>query len=148
MHLDSAFNQQQVALSVNAYYVKALNGYTFVTHLTCHFLAFEHFARSLVLTDRTRNAVRQGVTVSSVLGTEVPALNGTCETFTFRGASYVNFFNVSKQFNANALTYSELFAFSQAEFPQTTASFYASFSEVSASGLVTRLAFLAPWSPE
>ena len=25
---DSAFNQQQVALSVNAYYVKALNGYT------------------------------------------------------------------------------------------------------------------------
>lgn len=60
--------------------------------------------------------------MSSVLGTEVPALNGTCETFTFRGASYVNFFNVSKQFNANALTYSELFAFSQAEFPQTTAS--------------------------
>lgn len=91
MHLDSTFNQQQVALSVNAYYVKALNGYTFVTHLTCHFLAFEHFARSLVLTDRTRNAVRQGVTVSSVTGTEVPALNGTCETFTFRGASYVNF---------------------------------------------------------
>lgn len=82
--------------------------------------------------------------MSSVLGTEVPALNGTCETFTFRGASYVNFFNVSKQFNANALTYSELFAFSQAEFPQTTASFYASFSEVASFRLVTRLAFLAP----
>jgi hypothetical protein len=82
--------------------------------------------------------------VSSVLGTEVPALNGTCETFTFRGASYVNFFNVSKQFNANALTYSELFAFSQAEFPQTTASFYAALAKWPASGLVTRLAFLAP----
>ena len=81
--------------------------------------------------------------MSSVLGTEVPALNGTCETFTFRGASYVNFFNVSKQFNANALTYSELFAFSQAEFPQTTASFYA-LAKWPASGLVTRLAFLAP----
>ena len=82
--------------------------------------------------------------MSSVLGTEVPALNGTSKTFTFRGTGYVNFFNVSKQFNANALTYSELFAFSQAEFPQTTASFYASFSEVASFRLVTRLAFLAP----
>ncbi len=88
---NTTLNQQQVALSVNAYYVKALNGYALITHLTCHFLAFEHFARSLVLTDRTRNAVRQGVTVSSVLGTEVPALNGTSETFTFRGTGYVNF---------------------------------------------------------
>ncbi|CTP99870.1 conserved hypothetical protein [Klebsiella variicola] len=127
---DSTFNQQQVALSVNTYYVQALNGYTLITQLTCHFLAFEHFARSLVLTDRTRNAVRQGVTVSSVLGTEVPALNGTSKTFTFRGTGYVNFFNVSKQFNANVLTYGEFFAVSKTEFPQTTASFNASFSEV------------------
>ncbi|KJT80207.1 hypothetical protein SEEH3547_15756 [Salmonella enterica subsp. enterica serovar Heidelberg str. 75-3547] len=29
--------------------------------------------------------------MSSVLGTEVPALNGTSETFTFRGTGYVNF---------------------------------------------------------
>ena len=68
--------------------------------------------------------------MSSVLGTEVPALNGTSKTFTFRGTGYVNFFNVSKQLNANVLTYGELFAVSQTEFPQTTASFYASFSEV------------------
>jgi len=61
--------------------------------------------------------------VSSVLGTEVPALNGTSKTFTFRGTGYVNFFNVSKQLNANVLTYGELFAFSKTEFPQTTASF-------------------------
>ncbi len=54
---DSTFNQQQVALSVNAYYVKALLNYMSLPHPTCHFLAFEHFARSLVLTDRTRNAV-------------------------------------------------------------------------------------------
>ncbi len=68
--------------------------------------------------------------MSSVLGTEVPALNGTSKTFTFRGTGYVNFFNVSKQFNANVLTYGEFFAVSQTEFPQTTASFNASFSEV------------------
>ncbi|ABU75312.1 hypothetical protein ESA_00003 [Cronobacter sakazakii ATCC BAA-894] len=68
--------------------------------------------------------------MGSVLGTEVPALNGTGETFTFRGASYVNFFNFSKQLNANALTYGVFFAISETEFPQTTASFYASFSEV------------------
>ena len=49
--------------------------------------------------------------MSSVLGTEVPALNGTSKTFTFRGTGYVNFFNVSKQLNANVLTYGELFAF-------------------------------------
>ncbi|ADD78789.1 Hypothetical Protein PANA_3622 [Pantoea ananatis LMG 20103] len=124
------FNQQQVALSVNTYYVQALNSYALITQLTCHFLAFEHFARSLVLTDRTRNAVRQGVTVGSVLGTEVPALNGTCETFTFRGASYVYFFNVSENFNADALTYGILITFNGAEFPQATASFYASFSKM------------------
>ena len=68
--------------------------------------------------------------MSSVLGMEVPALNGTSKTFTFRGTGYVNFFNVSKQLNANVLTYGELFAFSKTEFPQTTASFNASFSEV------------------
>ncbi|VDZ76353.1 Uncharacterised protein [Salmonella bongori] len=55
--------------------------------------------------------------MSSVLGTEVPALNGTSETFTFRGTGYVNFFNVSKQFNANALTYGVFFAFSQNGIP-------------------------------
>lgn len=82
--------------------------------------------------------------MSSVLGTEVPALNGTCETFTFRGASYVNFFNVSKQFNANALTYSELFAFSQAEFPRPRPASTPALAKCPASGLVTRLAFLAP----
>lgn len=83
--------------------------------------------------------------MSSVLGTEVPALNGTCETFTFRGASYVNFFNFSKQLNANVLTYGELFTVSQTEFPQTTASFYASFSEVTRFRLGYAVSFfLAP----
>ncbi len=53
---------------------------------------------------------------------------------------YANSFNVSKQFNANALIYSELFCLQPCGIYQTTASFYASFSEV-ASGLVTRLAF-------
>ncbi|CAO98209.1 Conserved hypothetical protein [Erwinia tasmaniensis Et1/99] len=124
------FNQQQVALSVNAYHVQALNGYTFVTQLACHFLAFKHFARSLVLTDRTRNAVRQGVTVSRILSTEVPAFYSTGKTFTFRCSSHVNFFHVSENVNINALTYGELCAFSSAEFPQTTASFNASFSKV------------------
>ncbi len=63
---------------------------------------------------------------------EVPALNGTSKTFTFRGTGYVNFFNVSKQFNANVLTYGEFSSPSarRKEFPQTTASFNASFSEV------------------
>ena len=68
--------------------------------------------------------------MGSILGTEVPALNCASKTFTFRSTGNVNFFNVSKNFNANALTYSELFAFVQTEFAQGAASFYASFSEV------------------
>lgn len=82
--------------------------------------------------------------MSSVTGTEVPALNGTSKTFTFRGTGYVNFFNVSKQFNANVLTYGEFFAVSQTEFPQTTASFNASFSEVTRFRLGYTVSFLAP----
>ena len=68
--------------------------------------------------------------MSSVLGTEVPALNGTSKTFTFRGTGYVNFLNFSENINVNALTYGELSAFSGTEFPQTTASFNASFSKM------------------
>ena len=92
----STLNQQQVALSVNTYYVQALNGYALITQVASHFLAFEHFARSLVLTDRTRNAVRQGVTVGSVLGTEVPALNSASKTFTFRSTGNIDFLTSAK----------------------------------------------------
>ncbi len=66
----------------------------------------------------------------SILSTEVPAFNSTRETFTFRCTSNVYFLNVCENFNANVLTCSELFTFCKAEFPETTASFYASFSEV------------------
>lgn len=61
---------------------------------------------------------------------EVLVFNGICEIFIFRGVSYVNFFNVSKQFNVNVLIYSEFFVFSQVEFLQIMVSFYVSFSEV------------------
>ena len=53
-------------------------------------------------------------------------------------------FNVSKQLNANVLTYGELFAFSKTEFPQTTASFNASFSEVTRFWFGYTVSFLAP----
>lgn len=82
--------------------------------------------------------------MSSVLGTEVPALNGTSETFTFRGTGYVNFFNVSKQFNANVLTNGVFFTICQTELPQAAASFYASFSKVASFRLSYAVSFLAP----
>ncbi len=88
-----------------------------ITHLTCHFLAFEHFARSLVLTDRTRTGEIAGVTVSSVPGTEVPALNGTSETFTLEVPGYVNFLTSA---NSSTLTTHSSFAFSQTEFTATS----------------------------
>jgi len=68
--------------------------------------------------------------MGSVLGTEIPALNCASKTFTFRSTGNINFLNVCENFNANVLTCSKFFTFCKAEFPQTAASFYASFSEV------------------
>src|SRR5471030_460992 len=76
------------------------------------------------------STVCQGVTMGSILGTEVPALNCASKTFTFRSTGNIDFLNVCENFNANVLTCSKFFTFCKAEFPQTTAGFYASFSEV------------------
>src|SRR5690606_38709187 len=68
---DRTFNQQQVALSVNTYYVQALNSYTFVAQLTCHFLAFDTFPRILFRPIRTGKAGGQEVPVGSFVVTKV-----------------------------------------------------------------------------
>lgn len=61
---------------------------------------------------------------------EVLVFNGISEIFIFRGIGYVNFFNVSKQFNVDVLIYGVFFVFSQMEFLQIMVSFYVSFSKV------------------
>lgn len=61
---------------------------------------------------------------------EVLVFNGISEIFIFRGIGYVNFFNVSKQFNVDVLIYGVFFVFSQMEFLQIMVSFNVSFSEV------------------
>ncbi|MOA34547.1 hypothetical protein D3C78_1559250 [compost metagenome] len=65
-----------------------------------------------------------------ILSTEVPALYSARKTFTFGSTGNIDFFNVSEDFYADFLTCSELLTFFKAEFPQTTASFDASFSEM------------------
>ncbi len=82
--------------------------------------------------------------MGSVLGTEVPALNSASKTFTFRSTGNIDFFNVSEDFYANFLTCSEFLTFFQAEFPQTTASFNASFSEMARFRLGYTVSFLLP----
>ncbi len=81
--------------------------------------------------------------MGSVLGTEVPALNSASKTFTFRSTGNIDFFNVSEDFYANFLTCSEFLTFFQAEFPQTTASFNASFSEMARFRLGYSVSFFA-----
>jgi hypothetical protein len=57
MTWDSAFDQQQVTFCVNPHNFKVLRSATNVTHMAGHLLAFEDAAGSLVLTNRTWNAM-------------------------------------------------------------------------------------------
>ena len=84
-------DQDQVAFRVDANHFQVLRGAADVTHMTGHLLALEYTTRRLVLADRTRRAVRQGVAVRGVLRPEVMALDGTGEAFTDRGANDVDF---------------------------------------------------------
>src|SRR5690606_40243305 len=71
-----AADQDQVALDVDPDDLKVLHGTAHVTHVTGHALALEHPPRRLALTDGTRHAVRNRVTVGSVLRAELVPLDG------------------------------------------------------------------------
>ncbi|SUI43775.1 Uncharacterised protein [Serratia marcescens] len=81
--------------------------------------------------------------MGSVLGTEVPALNSASKPLPLEVPVTSTFFNVSEDFYANFLTCSEFLTFFQAEFPQTTASFNASFSEMARFRLGYTVSFFA-----
>src|SRR5690606_536297 len=68
----------------------------------------------------------------SVLGTEVPTLNATLETFTFRLTSYVNYLTNCKQVNTDSTANFTTFkiSFCNAEFFNQTTSSNTRFSEV------------------
>ena len=80
--------------------------------------------------------------MGSILSTEVPALYSTGKTFTFRCSSNVYQLNVSEKIYFQLATNSESFTVVQAEFPQTAASFYTSFSEVASFRLGYAASFL------
>src|SRR6185369_110583 len=58
-----AADQQQVARGIDLDDTQFLDGATHDTHVAGHALALEHAARRLALTDRTRCAVRDRVTM-------------------------------------------------------------------------------------
>merc|ERR1712000_493827 len=75
--------------------------------------------------------MRQRVTVSSVLGTEIPTLNATLEALTFGLTSNVNFLTSFECCNSQLSThFGSIFAIFQTEFPQATTRLNTHFREV------------------
>src|SRR5471032_3360745 len=85
-----ALHRNQVTLGVDLDHFQTLRRTAHGTHVTGHLLAREHATRGLTLTDRTRRAMRQRVTVGSVTHFEVPALDRALEALAFRHAGHVN----------------------------------------------------------
>ena len=126
---NGTLDQQQVALSVYAYYFQGLNSHALGAHVTGHLLALEHTTRSLALADGTWDTVRHGVTVGVVLATEVPALDGTGEAFTFGLTSNVYQLACSEEFSFDQIASLEI-AFFKTELPDTATSGNVSLGEV------------------
>jgi hypothetical protein len=96
-------------------------GAAHITHVAGHTLALEHAPRRLVLTDGTRRAMRQRVTVGGVLGAEIVALDATRKTLSDRGAGNVDLLAGLENINADLPADLDILALAvgQAEFPQT-----------------------------
>jgi len=112
-----------MTLGVDLDHFQALHGAIHSTHVARHFLAREHTTRGLTLTDRTRRAMRQRVTVGSVTHLEVVALDGALEALTLADASHVDDLAdlehfVSLDFGADGIFTG--IGRIQAEFPQAT----------------------------
>jgi hypothetical protein len=129
---DGPLDQQQISLGVNAHDFNVLGGHTGVTHLARHLLAFEYTSGRLALTYGARRPVRKGVTVSLILGGEVPALHGAGEPFTLGAPCHVDGLAILKQGNAKLfarLVLFPIFTF-KTEFPEITTCLNAIFSKM------------------
>src|SRR5690606_18115855 len=84
----STGNADYAKLLVNQNNLEVLYGDLLVAHLTSHLLALEDLLR-VHRANRTRAAVT-AATVSFAAAVEVPALNGSCPTFTLADTGYVN----------------------------------------------------------
>jgi hypothetical protein len=116
-----ALDQQKITLSIDTHDFQGLHGYALGAHVPGHLLALENTAWRLALANRTRDAVGYGVTVSIVLTTEIPSLNGTGKAFTFGLTGDIHHLSSLEDFSVDLVTSLELLAI-KAEFPNTTTS--------------------------
>src|SRR5690606_35014818 len=80
---DGPFHQQQVLISHDLHYFKALHGCGLSTHTARHLLILEGAAGGSTHTDGTRGTVECGA-VSCPTSAEAMAFDNALETFTFR----------------------------------------------------------------
>jgi hypothetical protein len=122
-------DQQQITLGIDTHDFQGLHGYALGAHVPGHLLALENTAWCLALANRTRDAVGYGVTVSIVLTTEIPALNGTGKAFTLGLTGDIHHLPSLKDLSLDLVTNLEFLAI-EAELPDTTTSSYIRFSEM------------------
>ena len=97
MARDGALDQEEIAIDINTYDFKILYGAANVTHVTRHLLALKDPARRPILTDGTRRAMRQRVTMGGILHGEMIALDDSGKTFADRDTDNVYFLAFLKE---------------------------------------------------
>src|SRR5690606_11501393 len=80
---NGTLDDQEIIVGIHTNHFQRLGGYTNITEVTRHALAFPYATRSLTLTNGTRRTVGQGVTVCCILSAEIVTLDGAGVTFTF-----------------------------------------------------------------
>tara|TARA_R100000541_G_scaffold2469_1_gene8882 strand:- start:601 stop:1263 length:663 start_codon:yes stop_codon:yes gene_type:complete len=127
-------DQQQITLGIDTHDFQGLHGYALGAHVPGHLLALENTAWSLALANRTRDAVGYGVTVSIVLTTEIPALDGTGKAFTLGLTGDIHHLSSLENLGLDLVADLELLAI-KAEFPDTTTGSYIRLGEVTSLSL-------------
>ncbi|AAW76837.1 hypothetical protein XOO3583 [Xanthomonas oryzae pv. oryzae KACC 10331] len=133
-----AVDSNQTTLDVDLDHFQVLRALLHGAHVARHLLTRENATRGLALTQRTRRAMRQRVTVSCIAHTEVVALDGALETLTLGDALDVYFLadleDVRLDFAADG-EIAEMGIFNT-EFPQAATRFHLRLREVACSRLV------------
>ena len=132
---DSALDQDEVLLGIDADNGKVLHGNALVTHVTGHLDALEDARRVSALTDGTRMTLEVG-TVRHRTAALTPALDATLETLTLGGTDDVDLLDIGEIGDGDDLADLVLLAVLDADLTKETNGLDAGLGEVTSHGLV------------
>lgn len=132
---DSALDQDEVLLGIDADNGKVLDGNALVTHVTGHLDALEDARRIGALTDRT-GVTLEVRTMRHRTAALTPALDATLEALTLGGADDVDLLDISEISDGNDLADLVLLAVLDADLTKEADRLDASLGEVTSHGLV------------